>query len=325
VAQRVWDAFDRYPFNSPWIRGMIGRYWLVTWFFANSGLALVHSASDTSLLFFDARLYLDAIAAWLQGRDPWAVQLAGNFFAAPPPSLLPLAPIAILPRDVGVAVVASSVIVAAVASVRLLRLPWWWIMFPPLVQSILSANIHALVLPLVLVGWGALAVPLKLYAAIPLLVLGRWRSLWVAAIAIGVTVPFLPWGPYVTQFELINARLMEQTRHALPTPVLIAMAPIALLSMWIVGRERAAWLAIPALWPSQQYYYGSLAIGARNGLAAALVALPINGSGLIALVVLALVIWHRDGPPALPAWRSRPPRGTIEAVAPSTGPLDSEP
>ncbi len=153
MAQRVWDAFDRYPFNSPWIRGLIGRYWLVTWFFANSGLALVHSASDTSLLFFDARLYLDATAAWLQGRDPWAVQLAGNFFAAPPPSLLPLAPIAMLPRDVGVAVVASSVIVAAVASVRLLRLPWWWIMFPPLVQSILSANIHALVLPLVLVGW----------------------------------------------------------------------------------------------------------------------------------------------------------------------------
>ena len=71
--------------------------------------------------------------------------------------------------------------------------------------------------------------------------------------------------------------------------------------MRIVGRERAAWLAVPALWPSQQYYYGSLAIGARSGLAAAIVAFPINGSGLYALLILAAVTW----------WRSRAPeRGT---------------
>lgn len=324
MASRAWEVFERYPFTSPWVRRLVGQYGLVTWFFANSGLALLDAARDTSLLFFDARLYLDASAAWLQGRDPWAVQLAGNFFAAPPPSLLPLAPIALLPRNLGVAIVAASVIVAAVASVRLLRLPWWWMMFPPLVQSMLSANVHALLLPLVLVGSGGVAALLKLYSVVPMLILGRWRALLVVALTLGATIPLLPWGNYLANFGTISGRLVGQTHIALPTVILIAMAPMSLISLWIVGRERAAWLSISALWPSQQYYYGSLAMGARSGLAAALIALPINGSGLIALLVLALVTLRHDGLPALPSW-FRPARGTIEAVTSRTGPLDSEP
>ena len=31
-AGRLAAIFDRYPFNSPWVRGLIGRYWLQTWF-----------------------------------------------------------------------------------------------------------------------------------------------------------------------------------------------------------------------------------------------------------------------------------------------------
>ena len=101
----------------------------------------------------------------------------------------------------------------------------------------------------------------------------------------------------------INARLVEQTDDALPTLVLVLAAPFAVAAMWIIGRERAAWLAVPALWPSQQYYYGSLAIGAKSALAAAIVAFPIDGSGLIALFVLAAVTWmHPEQRPAVP-WR----------------------
>jgi hypothetical protein len=213
--------------------------------------------------------------------------------------------------------------VASIATIRMLRLPWWWILFPPLVQSILSANVQALLLPLILVGAGGLAVLFKIYAAVPLLILGRWKALAVAAVAIIASIPILPWATYIAEFATINARLVEQTRFALPTLVLVAAAPLALIALWVVGRERAAWLAVPALWPSQQYYYGSLAIGARSAMAAALVALPVNGSGLIALLALALVTWRRGEQPPLPSWWSGRRGRTIGAVTSGTGPVDS--
>lgn len=316
---------DRYPFNSPWIRSLVGRFWLPLWFAANSGVAIVYAARDTTLWYFDARLYLLATQAWVAGEDPWAVELAGNFYAAPPPSLLPLLPLAVLPIDLGVAIIAALVIGAAILSVRLLRLPWWWLLFPPLIQSILSANVQALLLPLILIGAGPVAVFLKVYAAVPLLLLARWRAILIAGVLLVATAPLLPWALYLSELGAINARLVDQTNVALPTLVLAAFAPPAVVAMWIVGRERAAWLAVPALWPSQQYYYGSLAMGAKSGVAAAIVAFPIAGSGLWALLILALLEWRRGVRPPPPWRRSRQRDGTIGAVTGRTGPLDSEP
>lgn len=319
------SAIDRYPFNSPWIRSLVGRHGLPVWFATNSILAVAQSARDTSLLYFDARLYLLATQAWLEGRDPWSVQLAGNYFAAPPPSMLPLAPIAMLPIDAGVAVLAGLVIVASVATVRLLGLPWWWILFPPLVQSALSANVQTLLIPLILLPLGTLAGLLKIYAVVPLVILGRWKSIVALLVVLAASAPLLPWDIYVRDFARIGGRLAEQTDIALPTIVLVLAAPFALVAMWVIGRERAAWLAVPALWPSQQYYYGTLAMGAKSGLAAAIVALPIQGSGLLALLVLALVEWRRGARPRLPSRWSRNDDRTIGAVTGRTGPLDSEP
>lgn len=318
-------VLDRYPFNSPWLRRLISRYWLPVWFALNSLIAIAYSARDTSLLYFDARLYLMATQEWLAGGDPWSVDLAGNFYAAPPPSLLPLAPLAVLPIDLGVAVIAVLVIVAAVASVRMLGLPWWWILFPPLIQSILSANVQALLLPLILVGAGPVAVFLKVYAAVPLVLLARWRALAINAVLLVASAPLLPWSQYLAELGAINARLIHQTNYALPTPLLVVLAPVALVALWIVGRERGAWLAVPALWPSQQYYYGSLAMGAKSGLAAAIVAFPVNGSGLWALLVLAALEWHRGARPRLPDRWSRDRGRTFGAVTDGTGRLDSGP
>jgi hypothetical protein len=282
-------VLDRYPFNSPWVRSVVARFWLPAWFAMNSLAGVAHAARDTSLLYFDARLYLDATRAWLDGGDPWAVQLAGNYFAAPPPTLLPLAPIALLPIDLGVAFVASAVILGAVATVRMLGLPWWWILFPPLVQCILSGNVQSLLLPLVLAGGGALAAFLKVYAGVPLVILGRWRAVLVAGVVFIGTLPVLPWAEYLAQLPTITERLDAQSKYGLPTLVLVAAAPVALLAMWIVGRERAAWLAVPALWPSQQYYYGTFVLGAKSKIAAAVTAFPVPGSGLLALLVLAVL------------------------------------
>ena len=303
---RLPRLLDRYPFNSPWVARVVSRYWLQAWFTIESVGALIQAAMDTRHIFFDARLYLAATRAWLDGGDPWQVHIAGNYFAAPPPSLLPLVPLAWLPADFGYLIVAVAVLVAAVATVRMLDLPWWWILFPPLVQCVLSANVQGLLIPLILVRAGPIAALLKIYAAVPLLILGRWRSLLVLGVALVASLAVLPWALFMSNFELIGSRLSEQNEHGLPNIVLIVLAPAILAALYVVGREKAAWLAVPAFWPTQQFYYGTLVMPARSKVAAAIVALPVAGSGTVALFVVALLAWRRRGPhPVDRPWRMR--------------------
>jgi hypothetical protein len=163
------------------------------------------------------------------------------------------------------------------------------LLFPPLVQACLSANVQTLIVPLILIPGGALAIIIKIYAGLPLLILGRWRSLLIAAGAILVTVPFLPWGTYLGEFGLISQRLADQSKLTLPIGLLVLLSPLVVAALLVVGRERAAWLVVPAIWPSQQFYYGTIAMPSRSQVAAALIALPVPGNGLLALGVLALV------------------------------------
>jgi hypothetical protein len=298
--------------NWGFVRETLARVAVPAWF-AVVSIALVGALlAEPRRLFFDARLYLEATRAWLGGADPWQVQLDGIYFAAPPPSMLPFAPLTVLPADAGAVVVALAVIAGAVATVRLLDLPWWWLLFPPLVECCISANVQGLLVALILARLGAIAGVLKIYAAVPMLLERRWHALAILVAALVVTVPLLPWSTFVAEFGTISGRLAAQTTFALPTPLLLALSPIAILAALLVGRARSAWLLVPALWPAQQYYYGTLAMGARNGLAAALVALPIPGSGLLALATLAVVEYVQR-------------RRTIGAVTSRTTPLDSDP
>ena len=294
-AGRLATVFDRYPFNSPWVRGLIGRYWLQTWFAIETFLALVQASMDTRYIFFDARLYDAATRAWLSGGDPWQVEIAGNYFAAPPPTLLPLVPFALLPPELGYLALALVVAIGAVASVWILRLPWWWLLFPPLVQSVISGNVQSLLVPLILVGAGPVAALLKVYAAVPLIILGRWRALIVLAGVLLITAPILPWPAFLANLDEIGARLSSQNENGLPNLLLIVIAPAVLLALWVVGRERAAWLAVPAIWPAQQFYYGTLVMPTRSKVAAAIVAFPVAGSGAAALFVVALLTWRERG------------------------------
>jgi hypothetical protein len=282
---------DRPPFNSPWIHRLVSRYGLPWWFAIESVLGVAVAMQDRRYLFFDARLYLEATRAWLAGGNPWDVQLGGNYFAAPPPTLIAFAPFTLLPADAAVALIALAVIGGAVATIRLLRLPWWWLLFPPLVQCCLSANVQSLIVPLILLPGGAIAVLLKIYAGLPLAILGRWRSLLLAAIAIVATLPVLPWGTYINEFGLISQHLADQSKLTLPMGLLVVLSPLVLLALLVVGRERAAWLVVPAIWPSQQFYYGTIGLPSKSKIALALIALPVPGNGLLALGALALVTW----------------------------------
>jgi hypothetical protein len=109
------------------------------------------------------------------------------------------------------------------------------------------------------------------------------------------TVPLLPWAIYINEFAIISQRLADQSKLTLPMGFLLLVSPLVVLSLLVVGRERAAWLVVPAIWPSQQFYYGTIALPARSKVALALIALPVPGNGLLALGALALVTWsHGD-------------------------------
>ena len=267
------------------VRAWIDRYWLAVWFGIISAMRL--SVLSTGEAGFDARLYLKATRAWLAGADPW-ILIDTQRFAAPPPTLLPLAPIAILPESIGVAVMIALAVVGAVATVRILRLPWWWILFPPFLDAAWNGNPQNLLLPLILVGAGPLAAFLKIYAVLPMALTLRWRALLVTGAALLVTAPFLPWGSYIAQFGDLSTALATQSDGGLSATALPWLIPVAFAALLFAGRERAAWLAVPALWPTTQWYYSTLAVPALTPLAAAVIAIPVPGAAVVAVVIVAV-------------------------------------
>ena len=102
----------------------------------------------------------------LAGRRRPVGTIETQRFAAPPPSLIPLAPIAILPEASASRCWSSSPSSVAVATIRLLQLPWWWLLFPPFVD-VWNGNPQTLLVPLILVGAGPIAAFLKIYALVP--------------------------------------------------------------------------------------------------------------------------------------------------------------
>ena len=286
------------------VRSWFVRYWLAVWFAVISAMRL--SSLVTGDWGFDARLYLDATRAWLAGADPW-VSIETQRFAAPPPSLVPLAPIAILPEEIGVALMVILAAVGAVATIRLLKLPWWWLLFPPFVDGVWNGNPQTLVVPLILIGAGPVAAFLKIYAIVPLVLTLRWRAVAVTGLLLLVTAPFLPWGSYISQFADLSAALETQSDGGLSATALPWLIPIAIIALVLCGRERAGWLAVPVLWPATQWYYSTLALPALTPIAAALISVPIPGFAVLAAVAVAVERRNTSRERLIAAWRPAPP------------------
>jgi hypothetical protein len=247
----------------------------------------------------DARLYLLAAQAWLTGGDPWSVISDGILFAGTPPTLLPIAPFAWLNPDVFVALVFVSSIAAALFIVRRLALPLWWLLFPPLVEALSAGSINIIVLALLLTRLEWIGIVAKSYAALPALVLVHARQVLIAAVIIAVTFPLLPWQTFFAR-DLADV-LVEQAWGGVPALIdPLLLVPLAVVGLVLVGRARAAWWSIPALWPATQFHYAIFALPARPGaLAAAILALPIQGAPIAALLAEAAVLSLRA--------RRRPP------------------
>jgi hypothetical protein len=253
------------PSSVDWAR-IVG--WLTKWilpaYFAAFSLALLVYFVGHGLVGIDARIYTHAAASWLSGGDPWGSSVQGFLFAAPPPTLLPFVPFAVLGETLSSILWVTGSLAAGMVVIRTLKLPPSWILFPPLVNGILAGNADVVVVATLLRGGpvaGTLASFLKIYAVVPLIGERRWRALLITAATLAGSALFLPWGQYLAQFGSIANTLARQSMglSSYGTPWLMVGTALALARL---GPRLAGWLAVPALWPSTQLHYSMLAVPA---------------------------------------------------------------
>ena len=272
-----------------------------------------------------ANIYAHAADAWLNGGDPWLVGPELAVFAGPPTMLLPFVPFAGRPDPVNVAIWLFADLAIATWVFRRLRMPAYWLAFPPLFFAIILGHIEVFVLAAMVVRTplAGLAAAIKPYAAIPMVAERRWGALAVAAVAVVVTFPFLPWSRFFQDLPLITANLARQdTGDAVfGQPLLMLVGAVALLSL---GPRRALWLAVPVLWPHAQGIYKTMTIPVLTPVVALFWALPFQGATLLGVVAYAVLV-QVARVRRLPGWV----RAGIEPVArsavaePATEPVPS--
>jgi hypothetical protein len=249
-----------------------------------------------------ALIYTDAANQIVTGGDPWASGPPAAIFAGPPTMLIPFLPFIPLPElPIRVAWIAIDIVVAAWA-LRRAGMPGYWIAFPPLVQSVVLGHPEVLLLGLLVVrgAWSGLALIVKPYAAAPLVAERRWTALAVGVAALVVTAPFLPWPRFVEELPKIRDIIVAQNTGdpVFGDPIPMTIAIVAVLAL---GVRRALWLSVPVLWPYAQPNYKVMTVQAIAPVLAIVWAIPMHGSTLTGIVVLAALVtinrWRR-----LPAW-----------------------
>jgi hypothetical protein len=296
------SILNTYPFSSPWVRSWVAKWLLPMWF---SILSLGHLLTTWFAPGFgtDVRVYRLAAEMWLAGGDPWsaAVPTTAGFqavqFAAPPPSLIPFALTLWVPTNVLILVVLLASCGLVFIPFHRLHLPAYWLLFPPVFDAIWVGNLNTVVVALLLIGGPAavsLASLLKVYALVPPLALRRYRDVALGLLVLGATLFFLPWRSYFSQFFSINQILAQQSwggqSSLLTSPLAIAAGAVAL---FYVGRRRAAWLAVPVLWPSSQLHYSVLALPVFATSPALAMAAAVPERGVLGITLVCYVIWER--------------------------------
>jgi hypothetical protein len=258
---------------------------------------------------YDGMLYREATIRWLAGDDPWQIPESGAVFAAPPPTLLAMVPFAVLPSDLARPLLIVLGVAATIWMIRRLKLPYWWLAFPPLVDGLWIANPHVFVAPLIVAGLSPLATFVKVYAAaVPTIRLDGRALVWTAALLLA-TVPFLPWGLFLERWPDVSQALRDQSAggglSVWATPLLL---PVALVAGLMLGRERLAWWSIPVFWPYTQWYYASAVMPVLTPFAAVALSVPVPGATTVAIVIALVEAW----------WITRQHRA-------SAGPLQKQP
>jgi hypothetical protein len=285
------------------LRG-VGQLALLLWFLYWMRDATWSIPTD-GRLGIDGRIYYRAASAWLNGQDPWAAGVPVNGFrfdfAGPPPTVLIFVPFAWLPEDVFNAVWLGISLAAALYTLHRLRLPLWWLTFPPIAQAVLVGNPQVACLAVLVASsdWlASLAIPFKAYAALPMLGEWRWRPVAILVAASAVSFAVWPglWLTYFREFGAISSRLAAESFggfSATRDPRLLALTVVAVAALAVVDRRAAGWLAVPALWPDSQFFYSAFALPVMNPLLAAVLAAATHPADALApWAVIAYSAWR---------------------------------
>jgi len=272
------------------VTGGVRRLWpvvLLFWFAWQTYQRISFFTVRHFPLGIDARIYYRGVVAWLQGGNPWdaAVMVGGNsyHYAGSPVTTVLLAPAGLLSEDAFAAVSLILTWIAAIWILRRVRLPIWWLLFPPISEALFSANPQLIVLALILAdrSWlAAVATALKVYAFIPLAGEGRWRAIGVAVAFNAATIVIAPglWIRYINLFGTISSRLEYESIEGFSAfyfPALLALTVVAVALLALRDRRAAGWLAVPAIWPASQLHYSTMALPVMSPLLAFFLAIPI--------------------------------------------------
>ncbi len=282
---------------------LLKGYGLPAWFAAMTAVHLGTTGTTKEAIGLDARIYFRGADAWVHGGDPWGAmaEMAGGHyhFAGTPSTVQILAPFTFLSEGAFVVIAILASLAAAIFVLWKLRLPGSWLLFPPIVQAVISANPQMLVLALLLAGQPlaqAVAPLMKIYGAVPLAVEMRWKALAAVASLLILSIALAPplWLDYMHRFTAISQRLDIEaaggfSAWGLP-PSALALVAGALVVLFWLDRRSAAWLAVPALWPATQLHYSALALPVITPLTAFLLAIPQHG--IPALVVVCIAAWR---------------------------------
>lgn len=260
---------------------------LPLWFVAYAVVIAYHYTSN-GYLGVDVDVYREAARTAIVGGDPWAIQSSGLVFAGPPPTLLFYIPTIFLPLELATALVMFVGVAASFWVVRRLDLPLWWVLFPPVFESILVGNPDVLVLAFLVargpVGW--LAAVLKVYAFVPLILQRRWVEVIVAIIVSALTLPL--WPLFMGNLANVVGSLDSQSAgySAWGTWFIIP----TVIALGALRRRGASWLAVPAVWPHTQMHYAamSLPVVRHHPVAAAIIGLQIPLAAPAAVVLIAV-------------------------------------
>ena len=291
------------------VAGQVALFaWFVYWSWQNLRFYFESFPLHLDMFGFDSRIYLHAAQTWLAGGDPWTAYalrhpwVAGApdvpyYFTGPPPTVLAFVPFAWLPDAPFTAAWQALTIGSAFYSLRRLRVPAWWILFPPLALAVFVGNPHVVCLALILCSWDGLRIlapAAKAYAVLPMIGEGQWRALAILVV-LGVIslVIFWPlWMQYAADYPHIQDWISNATWggfSATRDPRLFAVVGVAVGALAIIERRAAGWLAVPALWPAAEYFYAAFALPLRSPWL--LAALAITGSQADAFVPWTIVAY----------------------------------
>jgi hypothetical protein len=315
--------FAAAPTLSGFVRG-IGQWWLFCWFVDWSWRAAYPPFVQSDKLGLDARIYLGGARTWLAGGDPWTSAVwfndAGTYgfhFAAPPPAVLLCVPFAWMPERLFANLAVMASFAAGFLILRAVRLPSWWIVFPPLLLGILSANPVVIGLACVVSGvrWLApVGFAAKVYLAAGLVAERRWKDLvFVAVVVAAMVLLLMPmWLQYASDYSSISAGIAAESAggfsatRALP---LFAATAACVAALAVVDWRAAFWLAVPALSPFAEFHSSIFALPVMApGLGGLLAMAGTPGDAWAPLAICAYSIWRvgrraaEAGGLRLPAW-----------------------